>query len=169
MKLDAWVYFFMHAFRYEANNMRLAETMFLEPFLEEQTLTGSTQVEVMILTNPYRIGLFFFLDWTKPDSKITINKANWSDLDKIISQLTKKYQSLNLKRTELQALFDRCKLGPDNITHGCDFIKGVLLVYFTRDPRKKMTIIPTPLSVSKPQDVAEMIFHLNLDQASSYF
>ncbi len=169
MKLNAWVYFFMHAFRYEANNMRLAETMFLEPFLEEQTLNGPTQVEVMMFTDPYRIGLFFFLDWTKPDSKITLNKANWSDLDKIILQLIKKYQSLNLKRTELQVLFDRCRSGPDNITHGCDVIRGVLFVYFTRDPQKKTTLIPTPLNASKPQDVAKMIFQLNLSQASSYF
>ncbi len=169
MKLNDWVYFFMHAIRYEANNMRLEETKFLEPFLLEQTLTKPAQAEVMIFTNPYRIGLFFFLDWSKPDYKITIKKANWPDLDKLISQLMKKYQSLNLKRTELQILFDRCKSGPDNISHGCDVIKGVLLVYFTRDPQKKTTLFPTPLNASKPQDVAEMIFHLNLGQASSYF
>ena len=169
MKLSAWVYLFMHAYRYEANNIRLWQSKFLEPFFEEQTLTSPSQAEVMIFSNPYRIALFFFLDHSKSDLKITLKKASWSDVDYSVSQLKEKYQSLNLKRTELHGLFDRCRVCADGINHGLDVIRSVLLVYFTRDPRKKMSPIPTPLNVSEPQGVAEMIFQLNLGQSSSYF
>jgi hypothetical protein len=54
--------------------------------------------------------------------------------------------------------------------NGVDCERNLTAIYFTHDPRKsKMPPSPYRLNVSKPQDAAEMIFMMGIDQCSSLF
>jgi len=167
MKLSDWIFFFTHAFRYEAKRMHPSEVRFIADYLDEQTLAKPTQVEAILFSNPYRVALLFLLDKTKMDLQIHIQHEEWSNLEQTITHLLKKYSSLQIKRSELRVLLERCKKLPG--IYGIDVARNILLIYFTHDPRKKMSPLPLMLNYSKPQDVAEMAFRLNVDQCSSYF
>jgi hypothetical protein len=169
MKLTDWVFFFTHAFRYEASIMHLAEVKFLGNYLREQTLAKPCQVEAIQFKNPYRAVLLYLLDSTKPDLQISIQQKEWFNNEEIITNLIKKHAYLQLKRPELHRLLEGCKNCQEGIIYGMDFIRNVCVIYFTHDPRKKVSPLPLVLNYSKPQDVAEMIFRLNVDQSSTYF
>lgn len=49
----------------------------------------------------------------------------------------------NSKNADLQRLYESLKGCPAGINYSLDVVRGVLLVYFTRDPRKRMSPIPT--------------------------
>lgn len=169
MKLTDWVFFFTHAFRYEASRMHPSEVRFIADWLYEQTLAKPCQVEVILFSNPYRVCLLFFLDKTKRDLQIHIQHEEWSNLEQTITNLLKKYSALQIKRQELRTLLERCKNCQERIIYGIDVARNILLIYFTHDPRKKVSPLPLVLNFSNPQDVAEMAFRLNVDQCSSYF
>jgi hypothetical protein len=169
MNLKDWIFFFAHEFRYDASKMHPAEVKFLGGFFREQTLAKPCQVEAMQFSSPYRFALLFFLDQTKLDLQIRVRQENWSNLEEIITVLLKKYSALRIKRPELRRLFEGCKNCQEAIIYGIDFIRNVCMIYFTHDPRKKVSLMPLVLNCSKPQDVAEMIFRLNIDQSSTGF
>ena len=169
MKLSDWIFFFTHGFRYEAKRMHPEEARFLESYFREQTLAKPCQVEAMLFSCPYRVALLFFLDPTKQDLKIHIQHEEWSNLEQIATSLLKKYPTLPIKPPKLRKLLEQCKNCQEGIIYGIDVVRNVLLIYFTHDPRKKVSPLPLMLNYSKPQDVAEMAFRLNPDQTSSYF
>jgi hypothetical protein len=169
VNLNDWIYFFVHAFRYEAKTMHPVEAKFLGDFFKEQTLAKPCQVEAIIFTNPYRLALMFFLDQSKTDLQIRIRRAERLEVEKLVSTLQNKYSALKINPSGLSRLFERCINCHEGIIYGIDFIRDVLIVYFTHDPRKKLSPVPTVLNCSKPQDVAEMAFRLNIDHSSSYY
>ena len=169
MQLSDWIFFFVHGFRYEAKRMQPEEASFLESYFKEQTLAKPCQVEAMQFTNPYRVALLFFQDQTKLDLQIHIQHEEWSNLDQSVTNLLKKYSSLQIKRSDLCKLLEQCKNCQEGIIYGIDVVRDILLIYFTHDPRKKVSPLPLELNYSKPEDVAEMIFRLNVDQSSTYF
>jgi hypothetical protein len=148
----------------------LEEVKFIASHLREQTLAKPCQVEVLLFSNPYRVALLFFLDKTKLDLQIHIQHEEWSNLEQTIMHLRKKYSSLQIKLTDLRKMLEQCKNCQEGIIYGIDVASNILLIYFTHDPRKKVTPLPLELNYySKPQDVAEMVFSLNVDQSSAYF
>jgi len=169
MKLGDWIFFFTHGFRYEAKRMHPSEVRFIADYLDEQTLAKPTQVEAILFSNPYRVALLFLLDKTKMDLQIHIQHEEWSNLEQTMTNLLKKYSALQIKRSELRKLLERCNNCQGGIISGIDVVRNILLIYFTHDPRKKVSPLPLELNYSKPQDVAEMAFRLNVDQCSSYF
>jgi hypothetical protein len=169
MKLSDWIFFFTHGFRYEAKRMHPSEVRFIADYLDEQTLAAPTQVETLIYSSPDRFVFLFFLDKTKRDLQIHIQHEEWSNLEQTITNLLKKYSLLQIKRAELRKLLEQCKNCQERIIYGIDVSRNILLIYFTHDPRKKVSPLPLVLNFSNPQDVAEMAFRLNVDQCSSYF
>lgn len=147
--------------------MHPSEVRFLADYLDEQTLVSPTQVETLIFSKPDRFVFLFFLDKTKQDLQIHIKHEEWSNLEQTLTILLKKYAALHLKPQELRNLLEHCKNYPG--IYGINFVRNILLAYFAHDPRKKVSPFPHILNNSKPQDVAEMIFNLNVEQASSYF
>ena len=169
MKLSDWIFFFTHGFRYEAKRMHPEEVRFLESYFREQTLAKPCQVEAMLFSSPFRVALLFFLDQTKLDLQIHIQHEEWSNLGQSVTNLLKKYSALQIKHSDLCKLLEQCKNCQEGIIYGIDAARDILIIYFTHDPRKKVSPLPLELNYSKPQDVAEMVFHLNVGQASSYF
>jgi hypothetical protein len=169
MKLNDWIFFFTHGFRYEAKRMHPKEVRFIADYLDEQTLAKPTQVEAILFSNPYRVALLFLLDKTKMDLQIHIQHKEWSNLEQTITHLLKKYSTLQIQLPDLRKLLEQCKNCQENIIYGIDVTHDILLIYFTHDPRKKVSPLTLVLNFSKPEDVAEMAFRLNVDQCSSYF
>ena len=169
MKLGDWVFFFVHAFRNESSKSSPREKRYLEPLVREQTLAKPCQVEVIQFNEPLRVNLLFLLDRTKPDLQISTHQESWQNLNEIIEKLVRKYFALNLNQRELLLMFERCRNCDDKITFGIDFVKNLCTIYFTHDPRIKMSSPPLELNYFKPYDVAEMVFDRNLENSSSYF
>ncbi|MBN1244302.1 hypothetical protein JXA31_01760 [Candidatus Bathyarchaeota archaeon] len=168
--LSDWVFAFLQGFRFEYSKISEQEKRFLEPFLKEQTLTRHCQVEIVQFTNPDRIVLLFFFDSTKKDLLIDIHKSNWSNLDLTVEMLIAKYPTLKIQRADLWELISRCKDIKPSAIYSIHFVDNICCISFARDPRKKGSLFPWSFNyINDPQQLAEVIFNLNLNQASTYF
>jgi hypothetical protein len=169
MRLTDWIFAFVHGFRYESGKAK-EELEFLEPFVKEQMLTSPCQVEAIQFSKPYRVVLLFFFDKKKQDLLIHIFQEKWSSQDLTVKRLTSKYSALKVNHEDLRKLIGRCRDYPRNSIYAIDFIKNVCCICFTRDPREKGSPFPWSLNyITNPQETGEMIFTLNLIQASTYF
>jgi len=169
VRLTDWIFAFTHGFRYESNKVQKEELEFLEPYVKEQTLPRPCQIEAIQFSRPYRLVLLFFFDKTKYDLIIDIQQGRWNTQSSIIERLTDKYSGLKINRKDLRTLIERCQYYQRNSIYAIDCIRNVCCLCFTRDPRQKGSPFPWNLSyITKPQETAEMIFDLNLSQASMY-
>lgn len=168
IKLPDWIFYFAHAFRYEASTMDPGEARFIADYFNELTLAKPCQIEVLKFKNPYRLLILFFLDQTKPDLPINKKNVEWTTIEHTIDVLRNNYSPLQIKSTELYRIIKQCKNSQQEIIYGIDYTRNVCAIYFTHDPRKRQSPIPAVLDCSKPQDVAEMIFRLTVDQSSTY-
>jgi hypothetical protein len=170
LKLADWIFRFVQGFRYEANKLDPHERNYLEPYVKEQMLNKPCQIEILQLRRPYRLALVFFFDDTKQDLLICARQHNWNNLDATVTRLLSKYSALHLKGIDLQALLERCRSYSNNSLYSIDYINQACCICFTHDPRKKSSPFPWSLHyISDPQAMAEMIFNLNLGQASMYY
>ena len=168
--LDDWVFSFIHAFRYESNKFSEQEKRNLEPFLKEQTLTRPCQAEIFSFTQPTRVVVLFFFDSTKPDFLIVMSKSRWCDPYSAVKMLIEKYSTLKIRQKGLLRLISSCREINLDLLYSIDFVKNVCCICFTRDPRSKKNLFPRSLNYcNDPQQLAEVIFNLNFDQASTYF
>jgi hypothetical protein len=170
MKLAYWVFAFVHGYRYEASKLKTEETEFFELYVKEQMLARPCQVEVIQFSKPCRVVLVFFFDKTRQDLLIRICQEKWKNLDETINRLRNKYYSLQLNYDDLHKLLEHCRCYPKNSIYAIDFIPNATCLCFTHDPRKKGSPNPKKLNyINGPQEMAETILHLNLDQSASYF
>jgi hypothetical protein len=170
MELNDWVYYFMHGVRYVAEKMT-NDRQFIADYLREYTMTKPCQAEVLSFQNPYRVLLFFFFDETKPDFRIRLRRTDWNNTNRLIAIFQVEYRSLKIKHSDLSGVFLKCRYcGHYDILYGINVSRNLCAVYFTHDPRKCKTLIDGfQIGTSRPQDVAEMIFKLSVEQASGYF
>ena len=169
-RLTDWIFAFVHGFRYESSKVEKEEPEFLEPFVKEQTLARPYQAEVILFSRPWRFVLLFFFDKTQHDLLIHIRQGRWSSQGLIIEGLINKYSSLKINHKDLRTIMERCRNGQRDSIYAIDCARKVCCLCFTHDPREKGSPFPWNLSyITKPQKTAEMIFNLNLSQASMYF
>lgn len=169
MRLTDWVFAFVQGFRYESSKLTPEETGYFEPYVKEQMLTTPCQAEVIRFCKPYRLALLFFFDGTKQDLLISIRREEWNNLDATVTRLQSKYSTLQLKSIDLHRLLERCRGYTNGSIYAIDCVTHVCCICFTHDPRIKASPLPWSLYyVSNPQEMAEMIFNLNLGQASMY-
>jgi hypothetical protein len=170
MRIEDWVFAFVHGFRYESRNMNEDEKSGLRPFLKEQTLAPPCQAEIAQFTNPKRVVFLFFFDSTKQDFLIDNRKLRWEDLESVVEILIRRYSSLEIRPKDLLTLMSNCRdIRPDS-WYSIDFIKDVCCVCFTRDPRNRGCPLPWIFNyIIDPQELAKNIFDLNLSQALTYF
>jgi len=170
VRLTDWIFAFVHGFRYESSNVQKEELEFLEPFVKEQALARPCQVEAIQFSRPYRLVLLFFFDKTKHDLLIDIHQERWSAQGSIVGRLIDKYSALKINHKDLRTLIERCRNYQRDSVYAIDFIRNVCCLCFTHDPREKGSPFPWSLGyITKPQETAEMIFDLNVSQASMYF
>jgi hypothetical protein len=170
IRLTDWVFAFVHGYRYESNKLDPEETKCFVPFVQENLLSMPGQMEVVVFNKPFRIVLLYFLDKTKLDLLIRIQQRKWTDIITLTKQLQEKHCSLQLKREELAKLLQRCRCNSKKSLFAIDFARNVFAICFNHDPRVKVSPYPWELSyINGPQEMAELIFHLNIDQASCYF
>jgi hypothetical protein len=131
MKMDDWIFFFAHAFRFEAGRMHPEEVRFVRDYLDEVTLTKPCQVEVLKFRNPYRLFLLFLLDKTKPDLRIRSRNAEWSDIEEVVASLRRKYAFLETKTSELIRMLMQGKESQERNMYGIDFCRNLCVMdYF---------------------------------------
>lgn len=170
MRLTDWVFRFTQEYRYESCKLKAEEKECFEPYVEENLLSKPCQVEVLRFSRPFRVVLLFFLDKTKPDLIIHLQKGNWRNLAALVDKFGKKYHSLYLNSPNLWLLLDRCRRLDRKSLFGFDFSRSINLICFTHDPRIKGSPFPWELSyLNSPIEVGEMVLHLNVDQSSCYF
>jgi hypothetical protein len=170
MRLTDWIFAFVHGLRYESHKTEKEELEFLEPFFKEQMLTPPCQVEAIQFSKPYRLVLLLFFDRQKQDLLIHISQEKWSSRDSTTKKLISKYSTLRINREDIQEIIEHYHNYPKKLIYGIDFIQNLCCICFTRDPRQKGSPFPWAFDyITNPQTTAEMIFHLNLGQASTYF
>ena len=170
MRLTDWGFRFTQEYRYESSTLEAEEKECFEPFVEENLLSKPCQVEIIRFSRPFRFVLLFFLDKTKPDLIIRVQKEDWRDLATLVDKLGKKYHSLHLNSDNLWVLLDRCRRFDRKSLFAFDFTRTICLICFTHDPRIKGSPFPWELHyLNSPKEVAKMILHLNVDQGSCYF
>jgi hypothetical protein len=170
MRLTDWVFAFTHGLRYESHKTEKEELKFLEPFFKEQMLISPCQIEAIQFSKPYRLLLLFFFDKTRPDLPIHISQEKWISQNSTAKKLISKYSALRINHYDIQEIMERCRNYPEKLIYGIDFIKNLCCICFTRDPRQKGSPFPWAFDyVTDPQKSAEMVFRLNLGQASMYF
>jgi hypothetical protein len=170
IRLNDWVFAFLHGFRYESSKINEEEKSSLKPFLKEQTLAPPCQAEIIRFPNPERVVLLFFFDSTKQDFLIDNRKVTWEELESVVKILLNKYSFLKIQRRDLLRLISRCRdLNPDSF-YSINFVKDVCCICFTRDPRNRGSLFPWSFNyVTNPQELAKNVFDLNLSQALTYF
>jgi hypothetical protein len=167
VRLVDWVLAFVQEFRYEASKLKPHEKEWLKPYVKEQILTKACQVEVLKFGNPYRLVLLFFLDGTKQDLLIKIHRKKWATLDATVGMFLDKYSALNLKHEDMYRLLKDSIGGIRNPIYGIDCTNNVGCIFFSHDVLVETFLFPWKLvDFSNPQKMAEMIFYLNLGQAS---
>ncbi len=169
MRLSDWIFHFVHGFRYASKKVQKEELEFLQPFKKEQMLQGRVQVEAIQFSKPYRLVLLCFFDQTKQDLLVDIYQGKWSARGPIIDKLIRKYSALKIDEKDLRIMLERCRKYYKYSIYAIDFAVNICCLCWTRDPREKGSPLPWDLSyITKPQETAEMIFSLNLSQASMY-
>jgi hypothetical protein len=170
MSLANWVFAFSHGYRYEANNLRSGEEEWFEPYVRECTLTKPCQVEVIQFRKPYRVTLVFLFDKTKCDFLINSCQGKWSKLGLTVKNICEKYPSLQINSKELRDLLARCRFYANDLIFALDCMPSVFLICFTHDPRVHGSPFPWKLNyITDPQEMAEIVLNLNLQQAECYF
>jgi hypothetical protein len=170
LSLVDWVFAFTHGYRYEASKLKIGETKCFEPYMKECMLTKPCQVEVVKFNKPDRIALLFLFDTTKLDLLINIRQGKWNKLGLTMKSLCKEYPSLQIDPKELRKLLVRCRYYPNESIFAIDYTSNVCLICFTHDPRVHGSPFPWKLSyITDPQEMAETVFNLNLQQAECYF
>jgi len=170
LNLVEWVFRFTHGYRYEVSKLKTGETKWFEPHVRECTLTKPCQVEVCQFKNPYRLAFVFFFDTTKRDLLINIRQGKWNKLDLTVKSFCEEYPSLQINPKELQELLAGCRYYANDLIFALDFMASVSLICFTHDPRVHGSLFPWKLNyTTDPQEMAEVILNLNLQQAECYF
>jgi hypothetical protein len=166
MRLDDWVFAFIHGYRYEVNKLKTGEIGCFEPYVRENTLTKPCQVEVVEFNKPYRVVLIFFFDKTDIDLRINVQQGEWNKLDSVIMNLCERYPLLQINPKELGKILVRCCRCPNESIFSLDFMSNVFLICFTHDPRVHGSPFPWKLNYTvNPQEMAQTILDLNLQQA----
>jgi hypothetical protein len=170
IRLTDWVFAFVHGYRHESTRLSSEEKECFEPFVQENLLAKPGQVEVVIFSKPFRSVLLYFLDRTRPDLLISIRQRKWSSIVALVNELKEKHRSLRFSCSDLYRMLWRCRDYRNKLMFGIDCSKNVLAVCFTHDPRLKGSPYPWELNyINDPQEMAEVILHLNVDQSSCYF
>jgi hypothetical protein len=124
------------------------------------------QVEVVQFSKPYRLVLVFFFDNTKLDLSIYIHQEKWKKIDALVARLRDKYSKLQINQNNLLQVLERCRSYPKKSIYAIDCIENICCICFTHDAQIKGSPYPwKPNYVTNHQEVAEMIFNLNLRQA----
>jgi hypothetical protein len=170
VRLTDWIFAFVHGFRYESHKEEKEENKFLEPFFKEQMLLSPCQVEAIQFSKPYRLVVLMFFDRQKQDLLIHISQEKWRAQDSITKKLIRKYSTLRMNHKDIRKIIERCRNYPKKLIYGIDCLKNLCCICFTRDPRQKASPFPWAFNyITDPKKTAEMIFHLNLGQASTYY
>jgi hypothetical protein len=170
IRLTDWVFAFVHGYRYESGKLSAEEKEWFEPFFQENVLAKPGQVEAVIFSKPFRVVLLYFLDRTKPDLLIRIRQRKWTNIVALVNELREKHCSLQLGYNDLFRILRRCRYYHKKSMFAIDFAKNMFAVCFTHDPRLKGSPYPWEMNyINDPQEMAEVILHLNVDQSSCYF
>lgn len=169
MRLADWGFAFAHGYRYEASKLEPEMITQFEPFVKENMLSKPCQCEVIKLSKPFRVVLLFFFDKSQQDFRIGVRQEKWEEMNALISNLHKKYGKIQLDQERLKEIVKRCRYYSEKSVFAIDFEKNIFVICFTHDPRSRLSSCNGDAFSGKPYEIAETLFHLNLDQRSLYF
>ena len=155
-----YVSIFVQAYRAEARMLSEKETGFLR---REEVLPAPCQVEVVEFSDPFRLVLLFFFDQAKPDLEISFHEIGWDRLRALGAELAAEY---GVRLDPLLRIFQGCRDMDPATNYAIDGSQNLLAISFPKDPRSSEWPLAKALNYDcRPQQVAQIIFHLDLNQA----
>lgn len=171
LQLKDYVASFVHVYRSQADKLQEPEKAVFGGYAEEETLRKPCQVEIVEFRDPYRLVWVFFFDKAKPDLKMSSYRVHWKNLGVLVAEFGTKYRELQLDLTRIYRIFEHFhEINVDDLSYSMNVLENAYFLCFPADPRLGVWPLSRVLQGdSKPQQVAETIFHLNYSQAQDRF